>query len=100
MTDRDSPSRRHPRGAASIQAWERFREQLLDPEDHAPKPTATDVDCFSEEVLEALADIAALRDHKLRSEDIDPRVAARWIQLFGLEGLRCALAEDKPDPET
>jgi hypothetical protein len=52
---------------------------------------------LTDEMLEAIADITALRTGAIRAEDIDRRAAARWIQLFGRDALTVMLAETGPD---
>jgi hypothetical protein len=47
----------------------------------------------------AINDIAALKEGSITPKDVDPRAAARWIQILGLETLRILLGlPDDGDP--
>jgi hypothetical protein len=91
---KNEPGPRDPsRGQDSARAWDAFRLELFAPTGEAPR--ASDPE---RERREALRDVAALRAGRIAPEDINPRVAARWLQIFGPLTLRALL--ELPEPDT
>jgi hypothetical protein len=83
-------------GEKAALAWSEFCARLLGLDEardvDAPAAPAERSGEFTDEMLDAIEDITALRTGKIKPQDVDSRAVARWIQLFGLEALRMMLA--------